>query len=293
MAIERRGRHTKPVGNVRNGDVGIGKQRFRRVKIVIGTSASGRKRNFKASVLSRKLRHSLGRALDFAVPMAISASKETGPSAKMNVIEGQRFGSWTTVRSDPTGKRILCRCECKTARVIALDELLAGGSTGCGCRLTKRARGAQLRPAPPDSAAALAAAEMSGARRRRWGGLNGNHVIVVDIKRNEFLVPTMVGYLDRRLGVQSPWVWPTAVVLGERLSPTEAPQAGAPVIPLAFASAASCAMRSRPSSVGPSASMALPLIHPCRTFGARTWGRPSPIQHASEATTKGIRSDAG
>jgi hypothetical protein len=35
---------------------------------------------------------------------------------------------------------------------------------------------------------------------------NGNIVVVVDQKQTEHLVPTMVGYLDRRLGVSSPWV---------------------------------------------------------------------------------------
>lgn len=33
----------------------------------------------------------------------------------------------------------------------------------------------------------------------------GNAVVVVGVKQSEFLVPTMVGYLDRRLGINSPW----------------------------------------------------------------------------------------
>ena len=35
---------------------------------------------------------------------------------------------------------------------------------------------------------------------------NGNHVIVIGTRQDERLVPTMVGYLDRRLDVKSPWV---------------------------------------------------------------------------------------
>ena len=33
----------------------------------------------------------------------------------------------------------------------------------------------------------------------------GNSVVVVGVKQSEHLAPSMVGYLDRRLGVKSPW----------------------------------------------------------------------------------------
>lgn len=33
----------------------------------------------------------------------------------------------------------------------------------------------------------------------------GKSVVVVGLSQNEFLSPSMVGYLDRRLGVKSPW----------------------------------------------------------------------------------------
>lgn len=36
----------------------------------------------------------------------------------------------------------------------------------------------------------------------------GRHVIVVDYDQNERLVPTFVAYLDRRLGLKSPWAFP-------------------------------------------------------------------------------------
>ena len=34
---------------------------------------------------------------------------------------------------------------------------------------------------------------------------NGNVAIVTGVKQTERLVPSMIGYLDRRLGVKSPW----------------------------------------------------------------------------------------
>ncbi|SHM40776.1 hypothetical protein [Bradyrhizobium lablabi] len=34
---------------------------------------------------------------------------------------------------------------------------------------------------------------------------SGASVVVVGMSQAEFLVPTMVSYLDRRLGVKSPW----------------------------------------------------------------------------------------
>jgi hypothetical protein len=33
----------------------------------------------------------------------------------------------------------------------------------------------------------------------------GKSVVVVGLNQNEYLVPSMVGYLDRRLGLKSPW----------------------------------------------------------------------------------------
>lgn len=34
---------------------------------------------------------------------------------------------------------------------------------------------------------------------------SGKSVVVVGVGQHEYLVPSMVGYLDRRLGVKSPW----------------------------------------------------------------------------------------
>ena len=33
----------------------------------------------------------------------------------------------------------------------------------------------------------------------------GKFVVVVGLSQTEYLVPSMVGYLDRRLGISSPW----------------------------------------------------------------------------------------
>jgi len=35
---------------------------------------------------------------------------------------------------------------------------------------------------------------------------NGNVAVVIDVKQTERLMASTVGYLDRRLGVKSPWV---------------------------------------------------------------------------------------
>lgn len=37
---------------------------------------------------------------------------------------------------------------------------------------------------------------------------NGKHVIIVDHAQDEKLVPTFIAYLDRRLGLRSPWAFP-------------------------------------------------------------------------------------
>ena len=37
---------------------------------------------------------------------------------------------------------------------------------------------------------------------------NGRHVVIVDYNQEELLVPTFIAYLDRRLGLKSPWAFP-------------------------------------------------------------------------------------
>ena len=48
-------------------------------------------------------------------------------------LAGRRFGSWTVLGADPTGKRIVCRCACGRVRQVALAALELGESLSCGC----------------------------------------------------------------------------------------------------------------------------------------------------------------
>ena len=49
-------------------------------------------------------------------------------------IIGRRFGHWTAVQTDATGKRIHAKCECGRIRVLGLDSLEAGETSSCGCQ---------------------------------------------------------------------------------------------------------------------------------------------------------------
>jgi hypothetical protein len=49
-------------------------------------------------------------------------------------IVGRKFGHWTAVQADTTGKRIHCRCVCGRVRMLGLDQLEAGAISSCGCR---------------------------------------------------------------------------------------------------------------------------------------------------------------
>jgi hypothetical protein len=51
---------------------------------------------------------------------------------------GRKFGAWAVAAVDPTGRRALCVCRCRTANQVAVDALLSGANQGCGCSLTPR-----------------------------------------------------------------------------------------------------------------------------------------------------------
>ncbi len=87
-----------------------------------------------------------------------------------NGVEGSRFGAWTAIRADPTGKRITCICSCGAARQIGLEALESGQSQGCGCNATPRTWTIVAEPRP-SFASGVAGAELSGARHRHKGGL--------------------------------------------------------------------------------------------------------------------------
>ncbi len=80
---------------------------------------------------------------------------------------GARFGAWTALRADPTGKRVTCVCSCGTARQVALEALQSGESVGCGCAVTPRPRAALNRPS---YSADLARLEGRAATKWHKGG---------------------------------------------------------------------------------------------------------------------------
>lgn len=49
-------------------------------------------------------------------------------------VTGRKFGHWTAVQVDTTGKRVHCQCVCGRIRVLGIDELEAGAISSCGCR---------------------------------------------------------------------------------------------------------------------------------------------------------------
>jgi hypothetical protein len=49
-------------------------------------------------------------------------------------IAGRRFGNLLTEYGDLTGRRIGCRCCCERLIFVAVEDLVAGTVTSCGCR---------------------------------------------------------------------------------------------------------------------------------------------------------------
>jgi hypothetical protein len=56
-----------------------------------------------------------------------------------------RYGHWTVLAADDSGKRITCRCRCGEIRVVALAALQNGSCTSCGCRPMSPAQREELR----------------------------------------------------------------------------------------------------------------------------------------------------
>jgi len=85
------------------------------------------------------------------------------------IVPGQKFGAWTVARTDATGRRIWCICDCGTVRQIALGALEDGSSRGCGCNATPRPRARRRGSALLDFGAEIAALEAfaNGRTRRR------------------------------------------------------------------------------------------------------------------------------
>lgn len=56
------------------------------------------------------------------------------PKPDRGVISGRKFGHWTAVEADATGKRVHCQCVCGRIRYLGIDELKAGAASSCGCQ---------------------------------------------------------------------------------------------------------------------------------------------------------------
>ena len=48
-------------------------------------------------------------------------------------IAGKKFGVWTVLSTDASGKRAVCRCMCGAVQVVSVEALSSGNSTSCGC----------------------------------------------------------------------------------------------------------------------------------------------------------------
>ena len=63
-----------------------------------------------------------------ATPSAFMTADHAAPGAP---VQGTRYGSWILLNAK--ARRAWCQCDCGTMRWMALDALLAGESTSCGC----------------------------------------------------------------------------------------------------------------------------------------------------------------
>jgi hypothetical protein len=45
----------------------------------------------------------------------------------------KKFGAWTVMATDASGKRVTCHCVCGAVRAVSAEMLLSGSSTSCGC----------------------------------------------------------------------------------------------------------------------------------------------------------------
>jgi hypothetical protein len=93
------------------------------------------------------------------------------PRPDANGLAGRRFGAWTAVRTDQSGKRVTCICSCGVARLVAHDALLTGESRGCGCSETPIPKAAPTSRPSSKFATGIAGAErFSGFGRHKGKG---------------------------------------------------------------------------------------------------------------------------
>jgi hypothetical protein len=84
-------------------------------------------------------------------------------------LAARRFGAWTAVRTDQTGRRVTVICRCGIVRLVALDALLSGASTGCGCSATPTQKAAPTSRPPSNFASRIAEAETITGHGRHKG----------------------------------------------------------------------------------------------------------------------------
>jgi hypothetical protein len=70
----------------------------------------------------------------------------------MSDLLAPQFGAWRVIGSDPTGRRVWCRCKCGAIREVSREALELGESQGCGACTATQAWHAPERPlrAPVD-----------------------------------------------------------------------------------------------------------------------------------------------
>jgi hypothetical protein len=64
----------------------------------------------------------------------VARESEIKKETAMTAIIGQRFGNWEVVGLDAAGRRASCGCVCGSLRVLAVEALMSGASTSCGCQ---------------------------------------------------------------------------------------------------------------------------------------------------------------
>lgn len=56
-------------------------------------------------------------------------------------LTGKRFGRWTVIDGQIQGKKVLCRCDCGTEKMVDKDNLVRGLTKSCGCYKAENQKG--------------------------------------------------------------------------------------------------------------------------------------------------------
>jgi hypothetical protein len=66
-------------------------------------------------------------------------SKSTMPIPNPKLAPGERLYHWQIVAVD--GRRVTARCHCHQIRIVAIEDLLSGARSSCGCSPPLRGHG--------------------------------------------------------------------------------------------------------------------------------------------------------